>query len=197
MDYEKKNIATGIAVLALILPISIFQVSKESIDYSQTIIIGVFYVYESVKLHGSSLSGFGFLQFPEETSTYPPTYYEPKSLFHEEAWEAKWAFAEGGEMWLLWQITFITAIVGTLMIAFKVTEKFPPKAKNHMKIGGIFLLIAAITSLAFTIIGYQVLGDLYQVSAIPISTFFFLLAAIIAFRIEVPDLWTKEDKKEL
>lgn len=167
-----KNTVLGLTIFAMALPISIFHITDTGA--SITYIVGLFYSYfRASAAFGPftlSVSDSGILEFPDMDGTYSET-----SFFSQDAWEQVWGTDDGQTMMILWAATLALAALAFIIAIF------------DPKTGGIFLIFAAISSLAFTILGYTVLDDLFAggtIYPIPVATLFFLIAGIIALRTE-------------
>ena len=159
-----------LTIIAMGLPISVFHITGDylGVDYDDTMVLSLFWSYERYNIGGLEDSDSGILEFPSENGD--------SSFFSQDAWDDYWE-ENGQQMMILWAATLALALLGFILLFFN--------SKNS----GIFLILAAITSLAFTIRGYLIIDDVLSpvdptIIPIPLAAIFFLIAGIMALKTE-------------
>ena len=162
-----KSAVMGLTIFAMVLPISVFHITDGG--GSLTYVIGLVYAYLRFDLGPWTIDEFGILEYSGISGD--------TSFFSQDAWENVWGADDGQTMMILWAATLALAALGLLITTF------------DPKTGGIFVLLAAFSSIGFAIVGYLALDDMwsgYDVSIypIPIAALFYLIAGIMGLRTE-------------
>ena len=161
-----KNSVLGMTIFAMLLPISVFYGTDSG--FSFTIAIGLFYAYLRFDILILTIDTFGIFEFKDITGE--------TSFFSQDSWEGMFGTDDGQTMMILWAATLGLAALGLLI------TMFDPKT------GGIFILLAAFTSIGFAVMGYMALDDVYggllDVYPIPIGALFYLIAGIMGLKTE-------------
>ena len=160
-----KNTVLGLTIFAMALPISIFHVTDTG--GSLTYVVGLFYSYLRLDFGILTIDSSGILEFSDITGD--------TSFFSQEAWETIFGTDDGQTMMILWAVTLALAALGLIITTF------------DPKTGGIFILLAAFSSIAFAIMGYLALDDMWSgfdltIYPIPVAALFYLIAGIIGLR---------------
>ena len=162
-----KNGVLGLTFFAMILPISIFHITDTGA--SLTVAVGLFYSYVRIDFLGWTVDSFGILEFSDiggETS-----------FFSQDSWESMFGVDDGQTLMILWAVTLALAALGFIITTF------------DPKTGGIFILLAAFSSIAFAVMGYLAYDDFYSgydvtIYPIPIGALFYLIAGIMGLKTE-------------